>query len=1125
MILKSIHQFSFACSSGSGVTNGMLYARKLLRELGFQSEIYSTNIPNDLMTEIFPLDELIVSQDSLLFVHHCMGYVDSECMLTLAMPKVMIYHNITPPEFLPANSEIGVHAILGRQQLAQWNKQFIGAIGDSVFNSQELHQHQYANVTTIPMLVDLEKLAEKNKLAKSNAELVDLTDAYNILFVGRICENKNQKELVDVIHHLKHMTTSPIRLILVGEVTSGEYQQAIEKHILECGLTKYVHLTGKVDDILLAQYYKNADIFLCLSDHEGFGMPLIEAMHYKLPIIARDSSNIADTLGVGGLLLKAGTDSRQCAAAVHTLMREPALKRQLITQQLVNLKRYSKEIILEKLSQYLTQLDIQLPIQEPHISAKDGHINTQWQIEGPFDSNYSLAIVNRELARALNNRQVDVSLRSREGYGDFQASNDFLNANPDCAQMLQQFENAQYFPYAALRFTYPPKVDDMVATCKVIHSYGWEETGFPRQYVDQFNRRLDLITVLSPMVGKVLRDNGVRIPIVVTGAGVDHLLKVEASPIAQEQSSGWKTFRFLHISSCFPRKGVDVLLRAYAKAFRNVDDVSLIIKTFTNPHHTVQEDLKQLQKNDPTFPHVVIIEEDWSQEKMVGLYQACHAFVAPSRGEGLGLPMAEAMLFDLPVITSNWGGQTEFCNQETAWCCDYEFTKADTHLGLTHSLWIEPNDAHLSQLMKEVFSFSKEDISLKTKKAKEKIVSSFTWDKTAEHMQAAMHALNNQSLVRNDPSIAWISTWNSRCGIANYSKYLTRVFPQNRITILANHVEARTEIDQENVVRCWNDSMDENLEIIYENIIEKNITAVVIQYNFGFFSLENFEIFLNKLKAKNIASYVFFHSTADVKSRDPIISLSSILPTLKSVEKIFVHGVEDVNRLKNWGIVDNVVFFPHGVEQASINHSAKIKEQFSNKIVIASYGFLLPHKGIQNLIKAFQLLYSQNKNYHLLLLNARYPADVSMREEQNCRQLINELGLQNNINLMTDFLSESETLNLLSCADIIVFPYQETQESSSAAVRVGLSTRIKVAVTPLAIFDDVKEAVHYLPGVEIDQIAQGIHQVLNTENTNLEKQELIENWFAERDWQTLSTRLFNIIEGVANPLEDYARNM
>jgi glycosyltransferase involved in cell wall biosynthesis len=1125
MKLKSIHQFSFACSSGSGVTNGMLYTRKLLRLLGFQSEIYSVNISVDLIGNIYSLKELQDNTDSLLLVHHCMGYVDSECMLALTMPKVMVYHNITPPEFLPANSEIGAHAKLGRQQLAQWNKQFIGAIGDSVFNAKELYQHQYANVTTIPMLVDLEKLTEKNKLSSPDTELVDLTDAYNILFVGRICENKNQKELVDVIHHLKHMTTSPIRLILVGEVTSGEYQQAIEKRILECGLTKYVHLTGKVDEHLLAQYYQNADVFLCLSDHEGFGMPLIEAMHFKLPIIARDSSNIADTLGVGGLLLKSGTDSRQCASAVHTLMREPALKRQLISQQLVNLKRYSKETILEKLSQYLTQLDIQLPKQEANLSVKEEYDNTQWQIEGPFDSSYSLAIVNRELARALKSRQVDVSLRSREGHGDFQASTEFLNANPDCAKMSQQFESAQYFPYAALRFTYPPKVDDMVATCKVIHSYGWEETGFPKQYVDQFNRRLDLITVLSPMVGKVLRDNGVRIPIVVTGAGVDHLLKIEASDISQEQSAGWKTFRFLHISSCFPRKGVDVLLSAYGKAFRLSDDVSLIIKTFTNPHHTIQEDLKQLQKNDPTFPHVVIIEEDWSQEKMVGLYQACHAFVAPSRGEGLGLPMAEAMLFDLPVITSNWGGQTEFCNEETAWCCDYEFTKADTHLGLTHSLWSEPNDEHLSQLMKEVFSSSKEDISLKTKKAKEKIVSSLTWDKTAENIQLAMQALSNQKTLRNDPLIAWISTWNSRCGIATYSKYLTRTFPQNRITILANHVQARTEIDQENVLRCWNDSMDENLELIYENIIERNMTAVVIQYNFGFFSLEHFEKFLRKLKVKNIATYIFFHSTADVKSRDPIITLSSILPALAAVDKIFVHGVQDVNRLKKWGIVDNVVFFPHGVEQANTNKSSKLKEQFFSKTVIASYGFLLPHKGIQNLIKAFYILHSQNENHHLLLVNSLYPADISKLEEQHCRQLINELGLQNNVTFMTDFLSEEESFDILSCADIIVFPYQQTQESASGAVRVGLSTGKKVAVTPLAIFDDVKEAVHYLPGVEIDQIAQGISQILNTENINLEKQVLVDNWFEEREWSTLSTRLFNIIEGVGNPLEDYARNM
>lgn len=106
----------------------------------------------------------------------------------------------------------------------------------------------------------------------------------------------------------------------------------------------------------------------------------------------------------------------------------------------------------------------------------------------------------------------------------------------------------------------------MRAQINVLNGYAWEESAFPCLYVTSFNRKLDLITVVSSMVKKILRDNGVTTPIVVVGNGVDHLVDVEPStrmPLG-------KGFRFLHISSCFPRKGVDLLLKAWGKPFVSV---------------------------------------------------------------------------------------------------------------------------------------------------------------------------------------------------------------------------------------------------------------------------------------------------------------------------------------------------------------------------------------------------------------------------------------------------------------------------------------------------------------------------------------------------------------------------
>ncbi len=1124
MKINSIHQFAFACSAGSGVTNSLFYVQKLLRELGFESQIFSSSIPPDLQDVIFPASAIEDDPDAILMVHHCLGYDDVDWLFALAMRKIMVYHNITPPELLPEGSELQRYAVLGREQLQAWRPHFFAAIGDSPLNSSELQAHSYPSVRTIPLLVDAERWA--GVLVSSSARWFALKDAYNLLFVGRICENKNQLALLELVHALSTLTDVPVRLILAGETTSPNYHERIRHRIDELGMQSRCLMTGKLSDQDLIALYQAADVFVCMSEHEGFGMPLIEAMHFDLPVIAKNSSNIANTLGQAGWLMSATSSTSEMATAVFTVMKEPALKRHLIQNQHQHLKHFSKQSCLRQLSEYFGELGIEVSYTPTQSESKDAP--ERWQIEGPFDSSYSLAIVNRELARALDthNEDIEVALRSHEGFGDFEPSSEFLQQDADSQRMVQRHrahaERAEP-PYAALRFCYPPHVDAMPAVARVVHSYGWEETGFPQTYVDAFNRRLDLITVLSNSVGKTLRDNGVRVPIVVTGAGVDHLQPVHAQALPQTVASQMKAFRFLHVSSCFPRKGVDVLLQAYADAFTAQDEVTLIIKTFANPHHQILRDIDLLKATHPSFPHVLVIDEDWSQAAMAGLYAACHAYVAPSRGEGLGLPLAEAMLFELPVITTAWGGQTDFCDETTAWCCDFDFAKAETHMGMTHSLWAEPRRAHLSALMTELVRLSETEKTQRTHKARERVLTQLTWQATAQRVKCAVDALKSEELRRKEPKIGWISTWNARCGIANYSHYLTQHIPPSRLHVLANHIPERMALDQANVLRCWNAEQAETFEYALETILEEGIEAVVIQYNFGFCSTQNLAAFLQQLKAHQIQAHVFFHSTADVKHRDDIKSLGTIRTSLAQAERLYVHGVDDVNRLKDWGLIDNVVYFPHGI--APMQARALVKpSQFQGKTVIASYGFLLPHKGIRELIEAFALLRYGNDDYHLLLVNALYPASVSTDTEMICRQRIDELGLQAHVTLITDYLSDHETKQHLSHADLIVYAYQETQESSSAAVRVGLSVGCPVLVTPLAIFSDVEDAVHYLPGTSSEMIATGIRHFLKQDAQSEEKKSRIEQWFAERSWPMLSRRLVNIIDGSANPLDDAGKN-
>lgn len=1134
MKIVSIHQFAFAVSANNGVTNGILYAQKLLRSLDFESEIFALEVPpvlRPLIHTVSRVSDLAASLDaehSLLILHHCMGYDEASDLLELPMRKLMIYHNITPPEWLPKDSEIARYAALGRQQLKAWPNHFIGAIGDSPFNSAELREHNYPHVRTIPMLID----PDRWQVLRGQVDLQKwshLSDAYNLLFVGRFCENKNQMGLLELLPEIKKRTSLPVRLIMVGEVTSPSYRANIQIRAAELGLQDVVLFPGKLSDPDLCALYQSADLFVCLSEHEGFGMPLIEAMHFNLPVLAKNSSNIANTLGDGGVLMSASATSSDIAAAIVTLMKEPALKRQILQAQRQHLQQFSFGECQRQLAEYLAELGIEVPKQAQ--KAKQLETPLTWQIEGPFDSSYSLAIVNRELARALDSGMssespVQIALRSHEGHGDFAPSEQFLVQDAKSRQLFerhQTLKDVAELPSVALRFCYPPHVDAMPAIARVVHSYGWEETGFPQAYVDGFNRRLDLITVLSHSVGKTLRDNGVRIPIVVTGAGMDHLDAHQAETLPAELQSTFKAFCFLHVSSGFPRKGVDVLLRAYANAFTAQDEVSLIIKTFPNPHQHIRADIDQLRTEYASFPHVVVIDEDWAQPAMVGLYRASHAYVAPSRGEGLGLPLAEAMRFDLPVITTAWGGQSDFCDDSTAWCCDYDFAKAQTHLGLTHSLWAEPKVAHLSELMKQVWRGSESEKKQRTETARIKVQKQLTWQATAKRVRQAVQALRQETALRKEPKIAWISTWNARCGIANYSHAFTKAIPRSRLRVLANHIPERTGIDQDYVLRCWNAHHDEDFAYALESIIEEQIGAVVIQYNFGFCSPHNLAQFLQQLKARQIQAHVFFHSTAEVQAGPHWMSLGDIRTSLAQAERLYVHGVEDVNRLKQWGLVDNVVYFPHGIAPRLSVKPAK-DPGLMGRTVIASYGFLLPHKGIPELIDAFALLSQERDDLHLLLVNSLYPISQSAELAQGCREAIARHCLTQRVTMLNDYLSEVQCLSYLSQADVVVFPYQATQESSSAAVRVGLASGCPVMVTPLSIFDDVAEAVHYLPGCRPQELAAGLAHFLSQGAPSEAKNTDIETWFAERQWPALAQRLINLIDGLANPLECDVRN-
>ena len=257
------------------------------------------------------------------------------------------------------------------------------------------------------------------------------------------------------------------------------------------------------------------------------------------------------------------------------------------------------------------------------------------------------------------------------------------------------------------RILYPPRVDDMASPVNMLHHYAWEESGFPLEWVEEFNKHLQAITCLTPHVEKILIDHGVTVPVSVSGCGIDHWDRIVTDSTFRLPHTG---FKFLHVSSCFPRKGADLLLKAYGRAFSSLDDVVLVIKTFPNPHNEIDRWLREAVGDRRDFPRVEIIIEDFDNSRLKALYEACDVLVAPSRAEGFGLPMAEAMMSGLPVITTAWGGQLGFCKPEIAWLVDYQFERAQTHFRLSDSVWATADIGHLADTMRSVFEFPKKEL-------------------------------------------------------------------------------------------------------------------------------------------------------------------------------------------------------------------------------------------------------------------------------------------------------------------------------------------------------------------------------------------------------------------------------
>lgn len=729
------------------------------------------------------------------------------------------------------------------------------------------------------------------------------------------------------------------------------------------------------------------------------------------------------------------------------------------------------------------------------------------EIQGPVDTFYSLGIVNRRLAGALAQRaDTDVRLVALARNGASVPDAGLLADEVDLKPSLEAGPDLS--PIVAIRNLYPPRLDGLAGKRQALFYFAWEDSRIPLIWADEFNRYLDGVMVPSQHVRGALRRSGVALPIRIVHYGVDDILSDASSDDSVLEIPTRKSFKFVHVGTGFPRKGCELLLRAYAAEFTAADDVCLVVKTLPQYDHPVAQQVEWTRRLNWNCPEIVSFNREFSAGEMRALYRQASCLVHAVRAEGFGLPVAEAMLARIPVIVTNYSGLTEFCNDDTACLIDYSLSPSKSPFRVEGAEWASPNEQQLRAAMRAAYERRDERTTARrVDHAERNIRERFTWTRTAEGTVQFIRELED---ARNAAlALGMVSTWNARCGIAEYSRTLIDATVQHAVAwrVLAAHEPAPIRADDETVCRCWDNEWPFTFDSVVEEASRRQLDAVHLQWHLSQWS-EPVEAAVRQLQANGCAALATFHSTRGARLSRPQVE------GLRALDRIFIHTDADRELLSSFGIRDTVTLLPHGFAGV-LDKGAEddLPRSVVSSPVVATFGFLRPHKGTLNIIRAMPRLRRSFPGITLLALVSRYPDAASEEYEQACRLAIQTLNLDDSCQLMTEFLPATEIASRLRTVDVIVLPCERTVDSASGAARSALESGRPVVTTRQPMFDDLADSLHQISSARPRAIAAGVTSVLTSPDLAARLRVNAARRIARDDWQTVGRMYLKFVRG------------
>jgi glycosyltransferase involved in cell wall biosynthesis len=348
-----VHQWVPAAHRGDAVGDSARRFQAILHDLGHESEIFALSIDEDLAGVIRPFDQAEARRADVVLYHYALPSALSEAFARVDGYRVLHYHNVTPAHFFaPFDPGLARLAALGREQLATLPRVTDLALGVSEFNRQELAALGFSQTGVLPLALDLERL--RGAPPRPGLEKILGDGLRNFLFVGRIAPNKKIEDHIRLAEFYKRYVDTQYRFIFVGKTEAvPRYYAAVRALVLEYRmLAERFLFTGAVPDAELAAYYRHASVYVSLSEHEGFCVPLVEAMAMDVPVLAYGAAAIPETLAGAGVMFSP-KDLEFAAEVMAELAYNRRLRERVVSGQRARLQAFRLEAVAGRLAEVL----------------------------------------------------------------------------------------------------------------------------------------------------------------------------------------------------------------------------------------------------------------------------------------------------------------------------------------------------------------------------------------------------------------------------------------------------------------------------------------------------------------------------------------------------------------------------------------------------------------------------------------------------------------------------------------------------------------------------------------------------------------------------------------------------